>query len=347
MKGKLRAEKLERGTEKLERRTESLELRTEKEKEKAEGKAGTKKVGRKSKKAELGTESIPSHGVRRLPAEEGTAARDSGGYEQRVRRLPGEEARGGRSRALQEMGPSPGAAAASTVVEGDGSNGADGTDGREEEFRGEQGHSQAPAEGSKLGNEGKEELRSESLERRTGKREGNPLLELGDRERARLFAWLRDCPYDDAVRQMLRELGVREVSSVEVSEFFQKEAEVHWEKRIARAAVEANALVQLVERSPVKFSSGILAALGQEAFRQVASGAVEPEAMGKIATLFLRARSDERADQMQELRREKLRVELEGQVEQALEKLAEEVERVPGARAAFEALRREIAGGEG
>ncbi len=170
----------------------------------------------------------------------------------------------------------------------------------------------------------------------------NPLLTLSEEERAKLFIWLRECPYDDAVRHVLKDRGLGEVSSAQLMEFFQDEAEQHWEKRIERAALEANALVQLVEKSPVKFSSGILAALGQEAFRQIASGQVEPESMGKIATLFLKARSDERADQMQELKREKARRDLQGQVGLALEKLAEEVDKHPMAREAFEALRKEI-----
>jgi hypothetical protein len=171
----------------------------------------------------------------------------------------------------------------------------------------------------------------------------NPLFDLPEEQRAKLFVWLRECPYDDAVQQMLREHGLAEATSSQLDDFFQFEAEQHWEKRILRAAQEANALVQLAEKSPVKFSSGILAALGQEAFRQIASGQVEPAAMGKLATLFLKARSDERADQMQELKREKLRHELQGQIDQALEKLAEEVERHPVAREAFEALRKELA----
>jgi hypothetical protein len=170
----------------------------------------------------------------------------------------------------------------------------------------------------------------------------NPLLDLSEEKRAKLFAWLRECPYEDAVQHVLKDEGIGEVTGMQLSEFFQSEAEFHWERRIERAAVEANALVQLVERSPVQFSSGILAALGQEAFRQVASGQVEPEAMGKMAMLFLRARSDERTGQMQELKREKLRIEMQGQLEQALEKLAEEVDQHPAARKAFEALRREI-----
>ncbi len=170
----------------------------------------------------------------------------------------------------------------------------------------------------------------------------NPLLDLAEEERAKLFTWLRECPYDDAVQVMLRDQGLEGVTRTQLDEFFQFEAEQHWEKRIGRAAQEANALVALVEKSPVRFSAGILAALGQEAFRQIASGQVDPNAMGKLATLFLKARSDERADQMQELKREKLRHELQGQVEQALEKLAEEVDRHPAAREAFEALRREL-----
>ena len=171
----------------------------------------------------------------------------------------------------------------------------------------------------------------------------NPLFDLPEEQRAKLFMWLRECPFDDAVRDMLRDQGIAEATPLQLSDFFQHEAEQHWEKRIGRAALEANALVQLVEKSPVRFSSGILAALGQEAFRQIASGQVEPDAMGKLATLFLRARSDERADQMQELKREKLRHELQGQIDHALEKLAEEVDRHPVAKEAFEALRKELA----
>ena len=171
----------------------------------------------------------------------------------------------------------------------------------------------------------------------------NPLFDLAEEQRAKLFTWLRECPYDDAVQQMLREQGMAAATKAQLTDFFQFEAEQHWERRIGRAAQEANALVRLVEKSPVRFSSGILAALGQEAFRQIASGQVEPDAMGKLATLFLKARSDERADQMQELRREKLRHELQGQIDHALEKLAEEVEQHPAAREAFEALRKELA----
>jgi hypothetical protein len=171
---------------------------------------------------------------------------------------------------------------------------------------------------------------------------GNPLLNLPEERRGKLFAWLRNCPYDDAVQGMLRDEGLHAVTRPQLTEFFAREAERHWETRIERAALEANALVQLVERNPVRFSSGILAALGQEAFRQVASGEVSPEAMNKMATLFLRARADERAEEMQGLKREKLRQELVGRVNLALEKFSEEVNRNPASREIFEALQREL-----
>lgn len=171
---------------------------------------------------------------------------------------------------------------------------------------------------------------------------GNPLLDLPEERRAKLFAWLRNCPYDDAVQAMLREEGLPGVTKPQLTEFFQLEAEDHWERRIERAALEANALVQLVEQNPVRFSSGILAALGQEAFRQIASGEVAPEAMNKMATLFLKARADERADQLHGLKQEKLRQELMGRLNLALEKFSEEVNRNPASRAIFEELQREL-----
>jgi hypothetical protein len=188
----------------------------------------------------------------------------------------------------------------------------------------------------------REENARRAEERAAAREATNPLLDLSEERRSKLFAWLRACPYDDAVQQMLRDEGLPGITAPQLSEFFQLEAESHWEKRIERAALEANALVQLVERNPVRFSSGILAALGQEAFRQIASGEVAPEAMNKMASLFLKARADERADQMHVLKREKARQEVIGRVNVALEKFSEEVNRNPVSREIFEALRREL-----
>ena len=171
---------------------------------------------------------------------------------------------------------------------------------------------------------------------------GNPLFDLPEKERAKIFSFLRDCPYDDALQQMTRDMGLEAVTSQELTEFFQLEAEQHWRKRIERAALEANALVRLAEQHPGNFSSGILAALGQEAFRQIASGESQGDSMNKMALLFMRARSDERAGQMSELKQEKLRMEMRGQIEVALEELSNEVNKRPAAREAFEALQREL-----
>lgn len=187
-----------------------------------------------------------------------------------------------------------------------------------------------------------ERLAAEQLAERAREPRPNPLFDLPEKERAQLFMWLRNCPYDDAVVAMLEEKGLEGVSREELSDFFQHEAEGHWEKRIERAALEANALVQLVEKNPVHFSSGILAALGQEAFRQIASGEADPNAMTKMATLFLKARGDERAEQMLEMRREKWMRDWRSQTEKALDALAGELSENPGAREVFNQLKAQL-----
>ncbi len=92
----------------------------------------------------------------------------------------------------------------------------------------------------------------------------------------------------------------------------------------------------------MQVSSGILAALGQEAFRQIASGEVAPEAIGKITTLFLKARSDDRAEQMLALRREKLKHDWKTETEKVLEAFARELPQYPAALEAFEHLKNQL-----
>jgi hypothetical protein len=175
----------------------------------------------------------------------------------------------------------------------------------------------------------------------------NPLLDLPEDQTEKLFAWLRECPYHDAVKQMLAEQGIAGVTDCELDQFFELEANSHWQRRLQRAATEANALVTYIEQHPVKFSAGILAALGQEAFRQIASGNVAPESMTRMTNLFLKARADERSDQLLDLRREKMELDRRTQTEAALEAFAAEIEKHPEARAAFEALRAELMRKEG
>ena len=173
----------------------------------------------------------------------------------------------------------------------------------------------------------------------------NPLANLPEKERAELFTQLRDCPYHEVMVEALRAKGI-ETTAQQLKFFYHDEARHHWETRIARAALEANALIQLAEENPTNFSSGILAALGQEAFRQIASGQAQPEAINKMALLFLRAKADERADQLGELKREKLRLEIRGNLNLALEQLSDEVNKRPAAREKFEALRNALTGEE-
>jgi len=174
----------------------------------------------------------------------------------------------------------------------------------------------------------------------------NPLFDLCEEERSKLFVWLRECPYFDAVRNILRNKGVPEVSDQQLEDFFQQESYDHWEVRTLRASTEADALVRLAEASVPRFSAGMLAALGQEAFRQIVSGNADPVMMTRLVTLFIKARSDDRADQMQVLKLEKLQGEIDDKLTLAFAKLAEQVEQHPAAREAFAALQRELAGNE-
>ncbi len=170
----------------------------------------------------------------------------------------------------------------------------------------------------------------------------NPLFTLSEELRSKLFVFLRECPYHDAARAMLERQGAAGATDAQLDQFFVTEGQNQWEVRTRRAVEEAGALVALAEGTVPKLSEAMVAALGQEAFRQVVNGGVDPEAMGRLTKLFMSMRSSNRVEQMQELRQEKLRHELQGQAEQALEQLTDEVERRPEAQEAFEALQREL-----
>ena len=176
--------------------------------------------------------------------------------------------------------------------------------------------------------------------------EANPLLQLSDEESAKLFRWIRDCPYPGAVREILREKGLPEATNEQIDEFHQVESMHHWDFRAGRAAVEADALVQFVEKKRPQFSAAILARLGQETFRLLSRDDIDTATLNRIAALFLKTRNDERADQMQGLKRRKIEGELQGQLNQALGKLAEEAGQNSTASEALDILRRELAGNE-
>jgi hypothetical protein len=170
----------------------------------------------------------------------------------------------------------------------------------------------------------------------------NPLLDLPEERRRQLFKKLRECPLDDEIQEMLCADELPGVTRAQVMEFFRHEAENHWTKRIERAGLEADAIVRLAEGSSRRISSAILAALGQEAFRQIASGDMTSDAMNRMAAIFLRARADDREDQIHLLKHEQLRQDLLGRINLALEKFSEEIERHPGLRALFDELQREL-----
>jgi hypothetical protein len=142
---------------------------------------------------------------------------------------------------------------------------------------------------------------------------------------------------------MMRDHQMPEATQCDLDEFFVEATQREWERRLSLGALEADAVVRLAQDYDPKFSSGILIALGQETFRQISTGNVDPGAMGRLAHLFLKARSDERSSEMHELKQEKLRRELQGQIDHALERLCEEVDSHPEAREAFVALREELA----
>ncbi len=171
----------------------------------------------------------------------------------------------------------------------------------------------------------------------------NPLLKLADMERSQLYVLLRECPHAATANEVLRQRGIAAITTPQLQEFLDEEAYHYWEIRSACAAREAGALVHVAEKSLPVLSTGILAALGQEAFKQVSSGNADPAAMSRIVSLFFKARGDGRTDEMHELKCRKLLGELEGRLGQAFANLAEEVKHHPAAQEAFDALQRELA----
>ena len=94
----------------------------------------------------------------------------------------------------------------------------------------------------------------------------NPLLDLSDADRAKLFVMLRECPYLETANFVLRERGIAPATQVQLDEFHKVESDHYWEVRTARAVTEADSLVRLGEKAVPKLSTGMLAALAQEAF---------------------------------------------------------------------------------
>ncbi len=171
----------------------------------------------------------------------------------------------------------------------------------------------------------------------------NPLLDLPEETRVELLKKLRKSSVDKSIQEFLAEVDRPDVTQDQLEEFYRIQVEKHWTRRIEQAVMEADTVVRLAEGSSDRISSAILAALGQETFRQIASEQITPEAMNRLASVFLRARADDREDEIHTLKKEQLRQDVMGRVSLALEKFSEDVDRHPTLRPAFENLQQELA----
>ena len=170
----------------------------------------------------------------------------------------------------------------------------------------------------------------------------NPLLSLPQEQKENIFIWLREGSDHDAINLRLQDAGLPNASRREIDQFFTAYARERWTRRIDRAAEEANALTALVRRSPGQISEAVLAALGQEAFRQITSGRVDSADLVRYTSLFLRAREQDRSERALDLQNEKLRLARRNATEKALDAFARELPQHPAALAAFENLKNQL-----
>jgi hypothetical protein len=171
----------------------------------------------------------------------------------------------------------------------------------------------------------------------------NPLFDLPEEKRSELYTWLQRQPSEEAITQWLADEGLPHITYLQAKDFFIDEGQNQACKRMEWAAMAATSVIRMAEKCNVKFSKAILHELAQQTFKAVSSSNMEPGIATKLGTLFLRARSDDRAEKMQKLKRKQLRNELRGEINHALDHLADEIGKRPGAKKVFEALRRELA----
>ena len=183
---------------------------------------------------------------------------------------------------------------------------------------------------------------SPSLTDLPAKSSPNPLLLLPQEQKENIFIWLREGSDHDAINLRLQDAGLPSATRREIDQFFTAYAHERWTRRIDRAAEEADALIALVRRSPGQIPEAVLAALGQEAFRQIASGKVESADLARYTSLFLRAREQDRAERALQLQNEKLRLDHRTATERALDAFARELPQHPAALAAFQHLKNQL-----
>jgi hypothetical protein len=170
----------------------------------------------------------------------------------------------------------------------------------------------------------------------------SPLLALPQDQKENIFIWLREGADVNAINFRLRDAGLPAATRQEIDAFFTSYAQERWTNRVGRAAEEANALMGLVRGSPGQIPEAILAALGQEAFRQISSGKVDPADLARYTSLFLRAREQDRSERALGLQNEKLLLARRNATERALDAFARELPKNPAALDAFENLKRQL-----
>jgi hypothetical protein len=170
----------------------------------------------------------------------------------------------------------------------------------------------------------------------------NPLLALAQEQKENIFIWLREGSDHDAINLRLQDAGLPFATEREINSFFTEYAHERWTRRIDRAAEEADALIALVRRSPGQIPEAVLAALGQEAFRQIASGKVESADLARYTSLFLRAREQDRAERALDIQSERLLLARRNATEKALDAFARELPQNPSALAAFQNLKNQL-----
>jgi hypothetical protein len=170
----------------------------------------------------------------------------------------------------------------------------------------------------------------------------NPLLNLTQEKKEKIFSLLRDGIDYDAITALEAKFQLPAATPPQVDQFFTTYARERWTRRVDRAAEEADALMGLVRRSPDQIPEAVLAALGQEAFRQIASGKADAAELVRYTSLFLRAREQDRSERALGLQGEKLLLARRNATERALDSFARELPQNPAALEAFENLKRQL-----
>jgi hypothetical protein len=172
--------------------------------------------------------------------------------------------------------------------------------------------------------------------------ETNPLLRLPQDQREDLFIWLREGADYDAINIKLLDKDLPPATPREIDQFFRAYARERWERRVDRAAQEADALISSMRRTSGNLPEAVLAALGQEAFRQISSGKAEANALTRYTALFLRARDQDRAERALLVQAEKARHAQRTSIEKALDAFARDLPQNPAALEAFANLKRQL-----